>query len=531
MPKGKRSARASWLFRNKPAVASAHDTFGRFNVSINYDESKSEGSIVIQHAVHLEGFSSEQTLDLVLRPESIVSCELCFDNQNYRLPPEVLNLIPTNRNDILSLSLTMHVPGTVICPTAPLPLSFMSASFGQQFAAFSHLCQTTQLQICLGRDQVQSEHRQRLERFASAITQRRLRANPIDLRSLGGGGGKQETIWDHIHPPPVEEQQADFGASRKRSRVDSNSQQQSGEPATKTQKLFWDMVPPGSPTEVNTPSSRHVTPPISGNTLDAKLMHPFISPTIDRGSGDEPCQSRTRQSTNARHNEERKPGSRAYTPLPAYPPGLENTCTPSPALTKTSSPAWGSSIEMKPTFLPQPANNCSALPPELTQVLGGMLQRMLPNIIESAFSSILAPLIDARLEALVTSRMETLVRENLPQLTHKALQQNMDRFIDDLEDEHKRAEVEIGETVGEAKTELNEARDRGIDDIETWAQERFEDFEGETQAMTRQIYCDICGGPFLGNDSTWLGQVIMLSTGHRTQNGIEISLLRPGNNP
>lgn len=40
--------------------------------------------------------------------------------------------------------------------------------------------------------------------------------------------------------------------------------------------------------------------------------------------------------------------------------------------------------------------------------------------------------------------------------------------------------------------------------------------------MTRQIYCDICGGPFLGDDNTWLGEAIMLSTGHRTQHGIEI---------
>lgn len=217
MPKGRRSARASWLFRNKPAVASANTTFGRFNVSIYHDESKAEGSIVIQHTVGIEGFPSEQTLDLVLRPESIVACELFFDNQNQRLPPEVLNLIPTNRNDIWSLSLTMRAPGTVICPTAPLPLSIISTSFGQQFAAFSHLCQTTYIQIYLGKDQFQPEHRMRLERFTSAIALRNLRANPIDLRSLGGGGGKQETTWIHIHRP--EEQQAESGASMKRCRV------------------------------------------------------------------------------------------------------------------------------------------------------------------------------------------------------------------------------------------------------------------------------------------------------------------------
>jgi len=222
MPKGKRSSRASWLFRNKPAVASANITFGRFHVSIYHDESKAEGSMVIQHTVHIDGFPSEQTLDLVLRPESIVACELFLDNQNQRLPPEVLNLIPTNRNDIWSLSLTMHTPGTVICPTAPLPLSFVSTSFGQQFAAFSHLCQTTHLQIYLGKDQLQPEHRMRLERFAAAIALRNLRANPIDLRSLGGGGGKQETTWDYIHPP--EEQQAEPGASKKRCRIGESLQ-------------------------------------------------------------------------------------------------------------------------------------------------------------------------------------------------------------------------------------------------------------------------------------------------------------------
>lgn len=218
------------------------------------------------------------------------------------------------------------------------------------------------------------------------------------------------------------------------------------------------MVPPGSPTEVNTPSSRHVTPTLTtANTPVAKLMHPFISPTTDRGFGDD---------------------------LPAYPTGLETICTPSPALAKTSSPAWGSSIEMKPTFLPHPTNNTSALPPELTKALNGMLQHLLPTIIEGAFSTILAPLLDTHLSTLVTQKLEVLVQKKLPHLTHQALQQNMDKFIDDLQDQHRRAEVEIEETVAEAKIELNDTRDRGIDDIETWAQERFEEFEDEVVGIT-----------------------------------------------
>ncbi|KAI5210643.1 hypothetical protein E4T39_00084 [Aureobasidium subglaciale] len=454
MPKGKRPTRAAWLFRDKPAVASANNAFGRFSVSIKYDEIKAEGSVIIQHVVHLEGFQSEQTLDLVLRPESIVACDLLLDS--HKLSPEVLNLIPTNRSEILSLSLTMHTPGTVICPTAPLPLSFISTSFGQQFAAFSRLCQATNLQLYLGKDQFQTEHLIRLERFTSAITHRKLRANPIDLRSLGGGGGKQETTWDNIHLPLRKDEQTEPGATRKRCRSDSGSPQlQSGEPYTKIQRFLWG-VPPGSPTEMNTPSSRHT---------------PF-SPTTD-------------QSTSHGHSEEQRSGSRARTPLPAYPTGSDNMHTPSQ---KASISPWGSSVDIKPTFLPPRAPEWSApspaVAPELTKALSGILQQLLPQVIEGAFSSILGPLIDARLEALVNHKMEALVRERLPQLTHNALQQNMNRFIDELQDGHKRAEIEIGETVEEAKIELNDTRDQGIDEIETWAQGRLGDFEDEVDLVT-----------------------------------------------
>lgn len=45
--------------------------------------------------------------------------------------------------------------------------------------------------------------------------------------------------------------------------------------------------------------------------------------------------------------------------------------------------------------------------------------------------------------------------------------------------------------------------------------------------MTRQIYCHICGGPFLSGDDTWLGEAMVLSTGHRTQDGIDVDEFWP----
>jgi hypothetical protein len=207
-------------------------------------------------------------------------------------------------------------------------------------------------------------------------------------------------------------------------------------------------------------------------------MHPVTS---IEDSGSKPCSSVTGQST---VRDERRPGSRACTPLPAYPAGYENTCTPSPALQKASISPWESSIDIKPTFLAPQLVNCTAPSPELTQALGGILQQLLPSIIEGAFSSILGPLIDARLEALVNQKMEALVREHLPKHTNHVLQQHMSKFIDDLSDEHKNAEMKIADAVDEAKTELNETRDRAIDDIETWALERLEGFEGDVVSIT-----------------------------------------------
>jgi hypothetical protein len=210
-----------------------------------------------------------------------------------------------------------------------------------------------------------------------------------------------------------------------------------------------------------------------------RSMHPSTSIEELRSK---PCPSVTGQST---VREERRSGSRACTPLPAYPAGYENTCTPSPALQKASISPWESSIDIKPTFLAPELVNCTVPSPELTQALGGILNQLLPSIIEGAFSSILGPLIDTRLEALVHHKMEALVREHIPKHTNHALQQHMSKFIDDLSDEHKNAEMQIAEAVDEAKTELNETRDRAIDDIETWAQERFEDFEGDVVSITK----------------------------------------------
>ena len=198
MPKGKRAARAVWLCRGKPAVASDLDTYSRFSISINYNEAKAEGSITVHCPVSVEG--TEQTLSLVLRPENITSCDLSLDVRR-ALPLEMLNMIPSisTPSDVVCLTLLLHTPGPVICPMVDLPLS-LPVNDGQEpaFVAFSRLCQSKTICIYLGKPQIQDFAR--LPRFVSDLSSNSLRANSIDLRCLGGGRGAQETTWSNIYP-------------------------------------------------------------------------------------------------------------------------------------------------------------------------------------------------------------------------------------------------------------------------------------------------------------------------------------------
>lgn len=110
---------------------------------------------------------------------------------------------------------------------------------------------------------------------------------------------------------------------------------------------------------------------------------------------------------------------------------------------------------------------------------------MLPKVVESAFRSVLGPLIDARLEDLVNRKLEALVYQYLPNLTDDALEQNMDKFLSNVEDGNARAEIELAETVDVAKTELHETRDNGIKELESFVQQKIADFDADSEEITR----------------------------------------------
>ncbi|KAI4750027.1 hypothetical protein E4T52_17389 [Aureobasidium sp. EXF-3400] len=174
-------SKSSWLFRNKPVVAAACGTqdYGRFLFSVYYDVSKSEASCTLNGKCGIDGFANEQLISLVLRPEQI-------------------------------LALTSN--GAVQCPAAILPLPFTDP-LASDFVAFSNLCQTTAVDVYIGKSQLSLKQLEGLEDFTDRLSPRPLCSNAIDLRRLRGGRGAQEAQWADVHQQsPVH--QTDPGAQQ-----------------------------------------------------------------------------------------------------------------------------------------------------------------------------------------------------------------------------------------------------------------------------------------------------------------------------
>ena len=119
-----------WLVRQRAALAHATDfaeAYALLGFHVRYDETTAEASFIIRHTVRLEGFEEPQTLSLNIRPENIRRCVLtsCHDGEPALLQ-SMLDLIPDNAvksaADVLSLDLTLEIPGRVICPLMSLPI-------------------------------------------------------------------------------------------------------------------------------------------------------------------------------------------------------------------------------------------------------------------------------------------------------------------------------------------------------------------------------------------------------------------------
>ena len=215
------------------------------------------------------------------------------------------------------------------------------------------------------------------------------------------------------------------------------------EPASKMQKPFWDDYLLGSPTEVNTPSTRQPSASIS-------------TPTSKHGAPLPPYSA---------------------SPNPKYPPISSSTTTISPSTSSNSiNPA--SFLYRAPD--PPPTT-------DLTKTITQILHNTLPQIIQETLQTLLPPLLSTHLHPLLTHQ----ISHRLPALTSSLLSTHLDTLLSDLTDSHRTAEINFGEVVEDAKVEVKEVRDEAVGEIEGVKREMLDGFVEEVEEVKRAAFDEL----------------------------------------
>jgi predicted RNase H-like nuclease (RuvC/YqgF family) len=82
-----------------------------------------------------------------------------------------------------------------------------------------------------------------------------------------------------------------------------------------------------------------------------------------------------------------------------------------------------------------------------------------------------------RLETFAIQRIDTLVREQVSDSNYQVLQENMDKFLNNVYWDNKQARFELAKAVDQGKVEIHEVRDVAIADLEDCALQHEEDLE------------------------------------------------------
>jgi hypothetical protein len=234
-------------------------------------------------------------------------------------------------------------------------------------------------------------------------------------------------------------------------------------------KYYLHEIPPGSPTEANTSLA---STPRQDNMLSPNVLEPSASYRVaSLRSGLEHMNNETSSLQIGTH-------------LPAYPDRLASDSTSSPiplSINNSSSTPNGSVNDIKPTSFLRGHQQGQSVPlllsREFCATLRNMVHEILPEIVAGCPQSTLGPMMDSRLETFAIKRIDTLVREQVYDSNYQVLQENMDKFLNNVYWDNKQAEFELAKAVDQGKVEIHEVRDVAIADLEDCALQYEEDLE------------------------------------------------------
>ncbi|BCS01654.1 uncharacterized protein AKAW2_51995S [Aspergillus luchuensis] len=267
------------------------DVSCRARLRIIHDQAADQGCIFLSITADLANLSGKsQVLTLNIPPESVEQCALARQSNSELCPSHFVSMLPapvTNVSAVSTLSLSLCATGIVLCPSK---LDYISpARPGDlDIHSFAKICQSQFLYLHFSRRQFVNKELDKLEIFFRALRTKSLKRVSFD-HSRHGMVQKDWRVFnlspnpppyrqellseqlEQVDPPLYCEESVSEQVVRKRQREPWSV---SSHDESRKRVLLQAPPPLGSPTEVNTPSTRSPSPSSIRPTIFQRASSP-----------------------------------------------------------------------------------------------------------------------------------------------------------------------------------------------------------------------------------------------------------------
>ncbi|RAK89640.1 hypothetical protein BO79DRAFT_145875 [Aspergillus costaricaensis CBS 115574] len=266
------------------------DVSCRARLRIIHDQAANQGCIFLSITADLANLSGKsQVLTLNIPPESVEQCALARQSNSELCSSHFVSMLPapvTNVSAVSTLSLSLGATGIVLCPSE---LDYISpARPGDlDIHSFAKICQSKFLYLHFSRRQFVNKEFDKLEIFSRALRTKCLQTVSFDHSRHGmiqrdwrvfnlspnPPPYRQELVSEHLEQvdPPLYCESVSEQVVRKRQR---DPWSVSSHDESRKRVLLQALPPIGSPTEVNTPSTRSPSPSSIRPTIFQRASSP-----------------------------------------------------------------------------------------------------------------------------------------------------------------------------------------------------------------------------------------------------------------
>ncbi|KAL4946954.1 hypothetical protein BDW69DRAFT_179384 [Aspergillus filifer] len=241
-----------------------HGRTANHDHSVVHCQTANQASISLSIMAALANSNSRSQLTLTIPPERVEKCGLARRSNDSLCSSRLLSSLPapvTNASAVSTLTLSLDTVGIVLCPSG-LESLIPATADDFEFHSFARICQSKFLRLHFSDRQFVNNELDKLQIFSQDLRRRSLQAVPVnharhgllqkDWRVFGLSPDpppySQEPVSEQADPPVYHQQVV--GKRRREPRSISPNDE------GRKRLLLPSPQPVGSPTEVNTPSTR-----------------------------------------------------------------------------------------------------------------------------------------------------------------------------------------------------------------------------------------------------------------------------------